>query len=505
MATPPPLPVIWTASVSRLSGLLADVALEFADRARFVAIDLAFEQAQRVIDQRLALEPCDVIVAGGANAAFLRGRVQVPLVTVQASGFDLLAALTRARRIHPRVGLVTHAGDLPDVGPFADAFALGLAHRQFQTREEARDCVADLKANGIGVVVGTGLAIDFAEAAGLPGVLLYSAEAVRHSYEQALLLARAHAAPAELPGRGRNRRAPARQPLLGRCAQIEELRRLLAVYAPQTLPVAIDGPPGSGKGLVAQQLHQASGRSGRLLVLQCAGLDAASLEAEIGLEGPERRPALLDAALGGSLLLDNLDELPLPLQGRLLRLLDGIVHVRGGPLGSDIRLLASSTRPLAALHAGGQLRPDLYQRLAGLRLHLPPLAARGEDAALLLDHWLALGGPVVPLSAAARRQLLAQDWPGNLRQLRSQAERIALHWRSRPHGAVEPAHLAQWLPELDASAGTLDTAAAAAPRPDADSLRQQWHRCGGNRQLLMAHYGVSRTTLWRWLRAAGLG
>ena len=105
---------IWTVSVSRLAGLLADVALEYADRARFHAIDLAFEQAHQVIDQRLHREHCDVVVAGGANAAFLRGRLQVPLVTVQASGFDLIGALTRARRIHPAVGLVTHAGDLPD-------------------------------------------------------------------------------------------------------------------------------------------------------------------------------------------------------------------------------------------------------------------------------------------------------------------------------------------------------------------------------------------------------
>ena len=504
MALPPALPVIWTASVSRLSGLLADVALEFADRARFVAIDLAFEQAWQVIDQRLASEPCDVIVAGGANAAFLRGRVQVPLITVQASGFDLLAALARARRIHPRVGLVTHAGDLPDVSPFAEAFALGLAHRQFQTREEARDCIADLKANGIGVVVGTGLAIDFAEAAGLPGVLLYSAEAVRHSYEQALLLAQTHAQPVPQHARSRLRRPLPRQALLGRSAAMEQLRQRIALYAPQPLPVAIDGPPGSGRGLVAQQLHQASGRNGRLQVLQCAGLDAASLEQEIGLEGPERRPALLDAALGGSLLLDNLDELAMPLQGRLLRLLDGIVHLRGGPLGSDIRVLSSSTQPLAQLHAQGRLRSDLYHRLAGLHLPLPALAQREDDAALLLDHWLAVGGPVVPLSASARQWLLAQDWPGNVRQLRSQAERIALHWRQRPLGAVEPAHLQQWLPELG-PAGPVRAAADSPARPDAGNLQHHWHRLGGDRQLLMRHYGVSRTTLWRWLRAAGLG
>lgn len=499
-----PLPVIWTVSVSRLAGLLADVALEYADRARFHAIDLAFEQAQQVIDQRLHREHCDVVVAGGANAAFLRGRLQVPLVTVQASGFDLIGALTRARRIHPQVGLVTHAGDLPDIDPFAQAYGLGLQHRSFDTREEARDCVADLKARGIGVIVGTGMAIDFAEANGLPGVLLYSADAVRRSFDQALALAQPETAAVPRPAPRRSGRQPARQVLLGESPAMQVLRQQVALFAAQSMPVVISGESGTGKGLVARQLHAASARNGRLHTLACSGQEAALLETELGLNTASQRSPLLDAASAGSLLLDNVDELPLALQGRLLRLLDATAHARSHGAGQDVRILASCSAPLAQRVAEGRFRQDLYHRLAGLSLAVPPLRERGNDAALLLDHYLALGGPVVPLSAPARDTLLAQAWPGNVRQLRNLAERIALYWRQRPIGAVENHHLQQWLPELSTGVAAPPAAASTARRPDADSLRQQWRRLGGDRQRLMQHYQVSRTTLWRWMRAAGL-
>lgn len=504
MNTTTALPVIWTASVSRLAGLLSDVALEYADRARFHAIDLAFEQARQVIDERLHREHCDVVVAGGANAAFLRGRLQVPLVTVQASGFDLIGALTRARRIHPQVGLVTHSGDLPDIAPFAQAYGLGLEHRSFDTREEARDCVADLKARGIGVIVGTGMAIDFAEANALPGVLLYSADAVRRSFDQALALAQP--APELLPGPAPRRggRKPARQALLGDSPAMQALRQQLALAAPQAMPVLISGESGTGKGLIARQLHAASARNGRLHTLACSGLEAGMLDAELGPAG--QRSPLLDAASAGSLLLDNVDELPLPVQGRLLRLLDATAHARSHGGGRDVRILATCSSTLGQLVEQGQFRADLYHRLAGMPIAVPALRERGQDAALLLDHYLAVGGPVVPLSAPARDTLLSQPWPGNVRQLRNLAERIALYWRQRPLGAVENHHLQQWLPELSGPAAVTPVASAQRParRPDAASLHQQWRRMGGDRQRLMQHYRVSRTTLWRWLRAAGL-
>lgn len=498
-------PVIWTVSVSRLAGLLADVAHEFADRARFVAIDQAFDEASAAIAARLRREHCDVVVAGGANAAFLRGRLEVPLVSVAASGFDLMAALTRARRIHPQVGLVTHAGDLPDINGFADAFGLDIAHRSFETREEARDCVAGLQAAGIGVIVGTGMAIDFAEAAGLPGVLLYSADAVRRSYEQALLLAHG----SEVAGNGRrqrNARSSGRHRLIGDSAAMAALRERIALYAPQPGSVLICGPSGTGKGLVAQQLHATSARPGRLVSCHCAQADSHSLDAQLGSGDSGRRgSALLDAALGGSLLLDGVDELPLPQQARLLRLLDLPALQRGpGQRTVEVRLLASCQQPLEPLVAQGRFRADLYHRLAALPLPVPALRERGDDLDLLLGHYLAVGGPVVPLAADARALLHAHRWPGNVRELRNLAERIALLWRHRPQGVVDAAWLRCHLPELDDESPASAPPPASSGRPDAAALRTALARCGGDRSRLMAHYGVSRTTLWRWLRAAGI-
>lgn len=185
------LPVIWTVSVSRLTGLLADVIPEFDQRAHIEQINLGFAEAVEVIGQRLRRERCDVLVAGGSNAAYLRSRLPLPLAPIQATGFDLMEALARARRIAPRIGVVTHATDVPSFQPFQDSFALDIAHRRFVTAEDARDCIADLRASGIQVIVGTGMAIDFAEQAGLPGVLLYSADSVRLALDQAIALATA--------------------------------------------------------------------------------------------------------------------------------------------------------------------------------------------------------------------------------------------------------------------------------------------------------------------------
>ena len=202
----PGRPVIWTVSVSRLTGLLGDVIPEFDRRARIEQINLGFEEAVDVIGQRLRREHCDVVIAGGSNAAWLRSRLELPLVPIQANGFDLMEALARARRIASRIGLVTHASDVPVFSNFQQSFGLDIEHRRFVTREDARDCIADLRANGIEVIVGTGMAIDHAEQAGLPGVLLYSADSVRQAFEHALELTQT------LARSGSNRAAPRRRP-----------------------------------------------------------------------------------------------------------------------------------------------------------------------------------------------------------------------------------------------------------------------------------------------------
>src|SRR5690606_39813318 len=115
-------------------------------------------------------------------------------------------APARARRIASRIGLAAHATDVPSFGSFQHSFGLDIEHRRFVTREEARDCIADMRANGIEVIVGTGMAIDHAERVGLPGVLLYSADSVRQAFEHALELTQT------LARSSGNRSTPRRRP-----------------------------------------------------------------------------------------------------------------------------------------------------------------------------------------------------------------------------------------------------------------------------------------------------
>ncbi|WP_313245289.1 propionate catabolism operon regulatory protein PrpR [Stenotrophomonas rhizophila] len=517
------LPVIWTVSVSRLTGLLGDVIPEFDRRARIVPINLGFEEAVDVIGQRLRREHCDVVIAGGSNAAYLRSRLEVPLVPIQANGFDLMEALARARRIAPRIGLVTHATDVPTFGSFQHSFGLDIEHRRFVTREDARDCIADLRANGIEVIVGTGMAIDHAEQVGLPGVLLYSADSVRQAFEHALELTQTLA---RVGAPSPRRRLPARRrdadhALLGDSAAMQQVRDRIALYAPHDSTVLVTGATGTGKELVARQLHGSSGRRGRFVALNCGAISESLLEAELfgytegAFTGARRggRVGLVEAADGGTLFLDEIGELPLPLQTRLLRVLEEREVLRVGatePTPVDVRVVAATLQTLESLVDTQRFRRDLYYRLAALRIALPTLHERRDDVPLLLEHFFTLlAGTPSPLAAAALQRLCDYAWPGNVRELRNMVDRLRIHW---PHGRGELslAQMQAWLPEL-ASAPTTPLAAAdavpggvaqrAGARPGNDTLQQLLDHHGGNREQVAQRLGVSRTTLWRWLRS----
>lgn len=513
----PGRPVIWTVSVSRLTGLLGDVIPEFDRRARIEQINLGFEEAVEVIGQRLRREHCDVVIAGGSNAAWLRSRLELPLVPIQANGFDLMEALARARRIASRIGLVTHASDVPVFSNFQQSFGLDIEHRRFVTREDARDCIADLRANGIEVIVGTGMAIDHAEQAGLPGVLLYSADSVRQAFEHALELTQT------LARSSGNRSTPRRRPavrgdaheLLGDSDAMAQVRAQIALYAPHDSTVLVSGETGTGKELVARQLHAVSGRRGRFVALNCGAISESLLEAELfgysdgAFTGARRggRVGLVEAADGGTLFLDEIGELPLPLQTRLLRVLEEREVLRVGatePTPVDLRVVAATLQSLEQRAAAGSFRRDLYYRLAALRIALPSLRARRGDIPLLAQHFFRqLRGIDAPLDEDALAVLTTAEWPGNVRELRNLVDRLRIHWQPA-EGPIDASRLLQLAPELASEGATalpLESNGKRPPRAQLEALLQE-HR--NDREGMAQALGVSRTTLWRWLRAEGL-
>jgi transcriptional regulator with GAF, ATPase, and Fis domain len=212
-------------------------------------------------------------------------------------------------------------------------------------------------------------------------------------------------------------------PLLAR--QLERL----ATVAQSRVPVLIEGESGSGKELAARAVHALSGRRGRLVAVNCGALPNGLIEASLfghrrgAFSGAvEDRAGLVRSADGGTLLLDEIGDLPLPSQAALLRVLqEGEVTAVGDsdPVAVDVRFVAATHRDLDALAVDEAFRPDLLARLEGFRLWLPPLRERREDLGVILAELLARLAPDrdVSLHPDVARAFSAYPWPANVREL----------------------------------------------------------------------------------------
>lgn len=174
----------------RINKMLREWAPALAERAKVDVLDVGFEKAVKQIKLLQQSQRVDVIVAAGANGAYLRQHLDTPVVLVKVGGFDLMQALARAKQLSPRVGLVTYADMAPDLTPYADLFNIEIIQRTYETEDEARWCVQALREMDVSVVVGTGSAADLADEMGLHGVFLYSRDAVRAALEDAIEVAR---------------------------------------------------------------------------------------------------------------------------------------------------------------------------------------------------------------------------------------------------------------------------------------------------------------------------
>lgn len=312
---------------------------------------------------------------------------------------------------------------------------------------------------------------------------------------------------------------------IGRSAAATQLRQTIDRVAAANSRVLIAGPAGSGKELIARLVHARSPRAGGQFVpVSAAMMSPDRVEEELfGVEnadGGVERVGLLEQAHGGTLFLDEVGDMPLATQGKLLRML---VEQRFRRLGGgvdvevNVRVLSSTSRDLRSLITQGRFREDLYHRLAVVPVDVPPLSDRREDIPMLVEHFIERLTAMSGLSPRkigedAMAALQAHSWPGNVRQLRNNVERVLILATGDPAQPVTLDALPSEVVGRESGSGVLDTERMIAlPLRDArenferEYLKAQISRFGGNISRTASFIGMERSALHRKLKSLGVG
>lgn len=306
----------------------------------------------------------------------------------------------------------------------------------------------------------------------------------------------------------------------GSSPAITHLKEMARRVAQTDFPVLLEGESGTGKELFAHAIHNMSPRAqGPFLILNCAAIPEALMESELfGYEAgaftgarKSGKPGKFELAHGGTVFLDEISSLPLPLQAKLLRFLQyGDVEKVGGISRTkvDVRVIAASNRPLEAMVAEGLFREDLFYRLNVVRLAIPPLRERAEDIPAIAAAIMEKLNRKYPhlkkqISPEAMRMLQGYVWPGNVRELENVLQRLFALVEGE---TILPHHLAAFLPvgpwEVTANKPSLSQQLAMMER---DMIQQALRSTGGNKARAARLLGMPRSSLYEKLKTYKLG
>ncbi|MGD9922321.1 MAG: sigma-54-dependent transcriptional regulator [Pseudorhodoplanes sp.] len=321
--------------------------------------------------------------------------------------------------------------------------------------------------------------------------------------------------------------APLPSALVGKSPAMNQLRQTIDKVAPTNSRIMIIGTSGSGKELCARTIHNLSSReSGPFVVINAAAITPESMEVELfGVEqtngSQTRKAGALEEAHGGTLFMDEVADMPRETQNKILRVLvDQTFHRVGGnsKVAVDVRIISSTARNLEAEIAAGHFREDLYHRLSVVPIRVPPLAERREDIPLLVDYFmdqisLATGLPRRQIGDDAMAVLQSHDWPGNVRQLRNNVERLMILAGGDPNAVISASMLPQdvgsMVPAMPNGNGGEQLMSLplreAREMFEREYLVAQISRFGGNISRTAEFVGMERSALHRKLKALGIG
>jgi two-component system, NtrC family, nitrogen regulation response regulator NtrX len=314
--------------------------------------------------------------------------------------------------------------------------------------------------------------------------------------------------------------------IAGRSIAINQLRQAVERAAPTNARILVTGAPGSGKELTARTIHAMSSRANSpFVVLSAATITPENMEAELfGIEDSEekgRRIGALEEAHGGTLYIDEIADMPRETQNRILRVLvDQNFQRIGGTtrVHVDVRIISSSSRDLAAEIATGRFREDLFHRLGVIPIRVPSLAERREDVPELIDFFMdqisaSTGLPKRQIAEDAMAVLQSHDWPGNVRQLRNNVERLMILTTGDPDAAVTadmlPSEVGTLVPTTPGGSG--GEKLMSLPLREAreiferEYLLAQIARFSGNISRTSEFIGMERSALHRKLKSLGIG
>lgn len=337
-----------------------------------------------------------------------------------------------------------------------------------------------------------------------------------------LLLRSTRAAPGSLPADHSSPNVEALTPLTTLSPELGRAFARLSDVARSAIPVHVRGDSGTGKELVAREVHGISGRAGRFVAVNCGALPAGLVESELfGFKrgsfsgATEDRDGLVRAASAGTLFLDEIGDLPLSSQAAFLRVLqERAVRPIGStsPAPVDFRLISATHRDLDGLAASGKLRDDLLARVSGFRVDLPRLSDRLEDLGVLMARIsgeVAPSGPSMSFTPEAGRALCMHSWPQNIRELQ---RRVAIAVVLAKGAPISQAHLFESDGDADlerddasrarepAASKTID-AADVAKRDELVALLREHH---GNVTAVARAMGKARVQIQRWIRRYGI-